>query len=148
MASSVKHSAATDTLFMGQCLAKSRKRIVAASAARSKPERMRKKREDGVAGMGPGGLLGGNGGSRTPALVSLRGGPPPRAGEACGSNSCSFSVNSYATIENATPLPKACLEEAENGLDGHPGWNGAVRGIARRNEFPAAHRLHRAIIKS
>jgi len=45
-----------------------------ANPARSNPAKMRNSREEGTVGMGPGGLLGGNDGSRTPVPVSLRGG--------------------------------------------------------------------------
>src|SRR5204862_6896482 len=75
-------------------LANSRNRIAAASPARSNPAKTRNSREEGTVGMGPGGLLGGNGGSRTPIPVNLRAGPPPRAEEACGSSSYSFSTKS------------------------------------------------------
>jgi len=55
---------------------------------------MRKIREEGTAGIRSGSLLGGIGGSRTPILVRLRGGPLPRVEQACGSSSNSFSANS------------------------------------------------------
>ena len=42
----------------------------------------------------PGCLLDGTGGSSTPAPVIFRGGPPVREEDACGSGSCSHSVNS------------------------------------------------------
>jgi hypothetical protein len=61
---------------------------------RSSPERIRKNREEGTTGMGPGGLFGGTGGSSTPIPVNFRGGPPPRAEEACELSSNSFSANS------------------------------------------------------
>ena len=48
----------------------------------------------GRGGDWPGGLLGGNGGSETPIPARLRGGPPPRVEEACGSSSNSFSAKS------------------------------------------------------
>ena len=48
----------------------------------------------GIKGIGPRGFFGGTGGSRMPKPVSLRGGPPPRREEACGSGSRSFSLNS------------------------------------------------------
>ncbi|MGH9676132.1 MAG: hypothetical protein ACRD36_03440, partial [Candidatus Acidiferrum sp.] len=43
---------------------------------------------------GPTGPLGGPGGSSTPAIVDLRGGPPDREDEASGSNSKGNSWNS------------------------------------------------------
>jgi hypothetical protein len=60
---------------------------------------MRQSKLVGAAGMGPGGLLGGTGGSRTPMPVCFRGGPLPRANDACGSGSDSYSVNSYGTLK-------------------------------------------------
>jgi len=64
---------------------------------------MRQSKLVGAAGIGPGALLGGNGGSKTPIPVRLRGGPPPRAEAGCGSSSNSFSAKSQGTVENATP---------------------------------------------
>src|SRR6266446_3105845 len=75
-----------DVFAIGQCIANNRKRMAAASPARSNPAKTRKSKEEGTVGMGPGGLLGGMGGSRTPIPARLRGGPPPRAEEACGSS--------------------------------------------------------------
>src|SRR6266851_2622515 len=49
--------------------------------------------------------------------------------------------------ENATPLPKNCLEKPEDNLDGDPGRDGAARGIMRRHKFPAANGPLRAFIK-
>jgi hypothetical protein len=51
-------------------------------------------REEGTLGIGPGGRFGGNGGSRIPIPLNLRGGPPPRAEEASGSSSNSLSGKS------------------------------------------------------
>src|SRR6266550_2034374 len=76
-----------------QRLASSRRRIAAASPMTSNAAAMRH---------GPGGLLGGNGGSKTPISVRLRGGPPPRVEEACGSSS--FSANSFLKSCDVTPL--------------------------------------------
>src|ERR1700674_1498361 len=96
------------TSTIGQCLANSRKRMALASPARINPAKIRKSREEGIVGMGPGGLLGGNGGSRTPTPVRLRGGPPPRTEETCGSRSGPDSVNSYGIRSHATPRQNAC----------------------------------------
>jgi len=49
--------------------------------------------------------------------------------------------------ENATPFQKYCLEEPKDRFDGDPVRDGAVRGILRRHEFPAANGLLRAFIK-
>jgi hypothetical protein len=48
----------------------------------------------GARGIGPTGFFGGKGGSSTPIPEDLRGGPPERPDEACGSGSCSHSLNS------------------------------------------------------
>src|SRR6266571_716992 len=122
------------------------KRIAAASPARSSPARIRNIKEAGVVGMGPGGLFGGTGGSSTPATVNLEGGPPPRAEDACGSGSCSYSVNSQPTTENGTAPPPTCLEQPEHGLDGDPGGNRAVRRVPCRHKFPASNGLRGAPI--
>ena len=45
--------------------------------ARSNPAKTRNSREEGSVGMGPGGFLGGNGGSNTLIPARLRGGPLP-----------------------------------------------------------------------
>ncbi len=74
--------------------AKSKNNVPAARPMRSKPAKMRKSNEAGIAGMGPGGRLGGTGGSRMPMPVRLPGGPPERAEENAGFNSNSFSANS------------------------------------------------------
>ena len=58
---------------------------------------MRRNTDAGAAGIGPGGRLGGTGGSRIPMPVDLRVGPPYRAEEDAGSSSNSFSANSYGT---------------------------------------------------
>src|SRR5436853_1484143 len=44
-----------------------KKSVVAAMPASTIPATIRNIRKDGTAGMGPGGILGGNGGSKTPA---------------------------------------------------------------------------------
>src|SRR5882762_4416809 len=77
-----------------QRLASSWRRIAAASPASSNAAAMRQNKLVGAAGIGPGSLLGGNGGSKTPIPVRLCGGPPPRVEEACGSSSNSFSAKS------------------------------------------------------
>src|SRR6267143_5594808 len=118
------------------------------STASSNVAAMRQSKLVGAAGIGPGALLGGNGGSKTPIPVRLRGGPPPRAEAGCGSSSNSFSAKSQGTVENATPWLKNCLEKAEDSFDGDPGRNGAARGIMRRHKFPAANGLPGAFIKS
>ena len=69
---------------------------------------MRNTREAGKAGIGPGGRLGGTGGSRTPMPVSLWGGPPERAEEDAVSGSNSFSANSYG-IEKSYLLRERCV---------------------------------------
>src|SRR5438477_11746433 len=98
--------------------------------------------------MEPGGLLGENGGSRPPAPVNLRGGPPPRAGDASGSSSNSFSAKWYGMSKNATPTQENCLEEAEDRFDRDPRRHGSAHVIMRRNKFPAANGLRRALIQS
>jgi hypothetical protein len=60
---------------------------------------MRQAKLVGAAGIGPGGLFGGTGGSSMPMPVCFRGGPPPRANDACASGSDSYSVNSYGTLK-------------------------------------------------
>src|SRR2546421_458513 len=95
------------------------------SPASSNAAAMRQRKLVGRAGIAPGDC-GGNGGSKTPIPVRLRGGPPPRAEEACGSSSYSFSAKSKGTVENATRLVKNGLEQAEDSLDDHPGRNGAA----------------------
>jgi len=45
---------------------------------------MRRNKEAGAAGIGPGGRPGGTGGTRTPMPVSLLGGPPECAGRSFG----------------------------------------------------------------
>src|SRR6266446_3967121 len=85
-------------------MAKSKKKSAVARPASTTPATVRNNKEEGTAGMGPGGLLGGNGGSRTPTPVNLRGGPPPRTEEACGSSSHSFSAKSYATSKKSYSL--------------------------------------------
>ena len=77
-----------------QRLAKSKNKIPAAKPKRSTPPNMRRNSDAGTAGMGPGGRLGGTGGSRIPMPVNLRGGPPERPEEDAGSSSNSFSANS------------------------------------------------------
>src|SRR5207302_4935998 len=76
-----------------QRLASSRRRIAAASPMTSNAAAMRQSKLVGAAGIGPGGLLGGNGGSKTPIAARVGGGPRPRVEEACGSSSYSFSAN-------------------------------------------------------
>src|SRR5438552_2730398 len=129
-----------------QRLPSSRRRIAAASPV-SNAAAMRQSKLVGAAGIGPGGLFGGNGGSKTPIPVRLGGGPPPRVEEACGSSSCSFSANSQGTAENATPLLKDCLEQAEDSFDDDPGRNHAARGVMRRHKLPAANGLRGAFIQ-
>jgi hypothetical protein len=77
-----------------QRLAKSKNKIPAARPKRSTAPSMRRNSDAGTAGMGPGGRLGGTGGSRIPMPVNLRGGPPDRLEEDAGSSSNSFSANS------------------------------------------------------
>src|SRR5205823_3486855 len=67
--------------------------------------------------------------------------------EACGSSSYSFSANSQGTVENATPLLKDCLEQAEDSFDDDPGRNHAARGVMRRHKLPAANGLRGAFIQ-
>ena len=59
-----------------QRLPSSRRRIAAASPVSSNAAAMRQSKLVGAAGIGPGGLFGGNGGSKTPIPVRLGGGPP------------------------------------------------------------------------
>src|SRR6266699_7094148 len=124
------------------------KRIAAASPARSSPARIRNIKEAGVVGMGPGGLFGGTGGPSTPATVNLEGGPPPRAEDAYGSGSCSYSVNSYPTTEKWYCVAAYRLEQPEDGFDGDPGGHRAVRRVPCRHKFPASNGLRGAIIEA
>jgi len=73
---------------------------MAARPASSNPAAMRQSKFVGAEGIGPSGRFRGRGRSRTPAPVNLRGGPPPRADEACGSNSGSYSVKSCGMKRN------------------------------------------------
>ena len=109
---------------------------------------MRQSKLVGEEGIGPSGRFGGLGGSSTPMPVNLRGGPPPRADEACGSNSGSYSAKSCGMKLNVTPTPAKRLEEPEYRFDRHPSRNGATRRIECRHEFPAANGLHCSIIES
>ncbi len=121
---------------------------MAARPASSTAAAMRQSKLVGAEGIGPSGRFGGRGGSSTPMPVNLRGGPPPRADEACGSNSGSYSAKSCGMKLNVTPSRAERLEQPEHRFDGHPAWHGASRCIQRRHEFPAANSLHGAVIES
>lgn len=83
--------------------AKSKNKIPATRLKRSTPPSRRSNSDVGAAGMGPGGRLGGTGGSRIPMPVNLRGGPPERLEEDAGSSSNSFSANSYGIEKMLLP---------------------------------------------
>src|SRR6267378_1790109 len=100
--------------------ANSRKKMTAAMVASSNAAAMRQSKVVGAEGIGPSGRFGARGGSSTPMPVNLRGGPPPRAGEACGSNSDSYSAKSCGMKLNVTPVPAKRLEQPEHRFDGHP----------------------------
>ena len=121
---------------------------MAAMLASSTAAAMRQSKLVGAEGIGPSGRFGGRGGSSTPMPVYLRGGPPPRADEACGSNSGSYSAKSCGMKLNVTPIPGRRLEEPEHRFDRHPSRNGASRRVQRRHEFPAANGLHGPVIES
>src|ERR1700676_828912 len=93
-------------------------------------------------------------GSSTPIPVDLRGGPPRRAEDACGSSSSSHSRNSYG-IEKCYRLPSIAFklnavasEQPKDGFDGDPRGHGVLRSVPRWNELPAAHRLHGALVEA
>ncbi len=121
---------------------------MAARPASSNPAAMRQSKLVGAEGIGPRGRFGGLGGSITPMPVNLRGGPPPCADEACGSNSGSYSAKSCGMKLNVTPMPAERLEQPEHRFDGHPGRHGTSRCVQRRHEFPAANGLHGPVIES
>ena len=121
---------------------------MAAITARSNAAAMRQSRLVGEEGIGPTGRLGGLGGSSKPMPMNLRGGPPPRADEACGSNSGSYSAKSCGMKRNVTPMPAKRLEQPEHGFDRHPRRHSAARRVECRHEFPAANGLHCAFIES
>ncbi len=104
---------------------------------RSSPERIRKNREEGSIGMGPGGLLGGTGGSR--ATAARRGGLRAKFKFVFG--------ELVRHGQNATPWIKNCLEQPEDRLNCDPCRNGAACRITCRHEFPAANGLCRALIE-
>ena len=78
---------------------------MAAITASSNAAAMRQGKLVGEKGIGPSGRFGGRGGSTTPTPVNLGGGPPPRADEACGSKSGSYSAKSCGMKLNVTPVP-------------------------------------------
>ena len=102
---------------------------MAARPASSTAAAMRQSKLVGAEGIGPSGRFGGRGGSSTPMPVNLRGGPLPRAEEACGSSSGSYSEKSYGMKLNITPLPAERLEQSEHRFDGHPSRDSAARRI-------------------
>ncbi len=93
---------------------------MAVMLASSTAAAMRQSKLVGEEGIGPSGRFGGCGGSRTPIPMNLRGGPPPRADDACGSNSGSYSAKSCGMKLNVTPMPAKRLEQPEHRLDRHP----------------------------
>ncbi len=121
---------------------------MAARPASSTAAAMRQSKLVGAEGIGPSGRFGGLGGSSTPMPVNFGGGPPPRADEACGSNSGLYSAKSCGMKLNVTPMPAKRLEQPEHRFDRHPSWHGASRCVQRRREFPAANGLHGSIIES
>src|ERR1700687_3122536 len=128
--------------------ANSKKNIMAAITASSNAAAIRQIKPVGEEGIGPSGRFGGLGGSSTPMPVSLRGGPPPRADEPCGSNSGSYSAKACGMKLNVPPTPAKRLEEPEYCFDRNPSRNGAARRVECRHEFPSANSLHGAIIES
>jgi hypothetical protein len=73
--------------------------------ASSNAPAMRQSKLVGEEGIGPSGRFGGRGGLRTPMPVNLRGGPPPRTDEACGSKSGSYAAKSCGMKLHVTPMP-------------------------------------------
>ena len=121
---------------------------MAVMPASSTPAATRQSKLVGAEGIGPTGRFGGRGGSRTPMPVNLRGGPPPRADQACGSKSGAYSANSCGMKLNVIPMPAKRLEQAEHRFDGHPSRHRASRRVQCRHKFPAANGLHGPIIES
>ena len=121
---------------------------MAVMPASSNAAAMRQSKLVGEEGIGRSGRFGGLGGSRTPMPVNLRGGPPPRADEVCGSSSGSYSAKSCGMKLNVTPVPAERLEQPEHCFNRHPGRHRASRRVQRRHEFPAANGLHGPILES
>lgn len=121
---------------------------MATMPASNKAAAMRRSKLVGAEGIGPSGRLGGLGGSSTPIPLNLRGGPPPRVEDACGSSSGSYSEKSYGMKLNTTPMHAERLEEAEDCFDRHPRGDGTARRVQGRHKFPAANGLHGAFIES
>jgi hypothetical protein len=74
-----------------------------AMPARIIPASNRFRKDAGRAASGPGGRLGGPGGSSTPIPIDLRGGAPIRAEDDCGSSSSSQSRKWYGIRKDYAP---------------------------------------------
>lgn len=122
--------------------------------AKINPANNRIRKDAGRPARGPGGLLGGPGGSSTPIPVDLRGGPPMRAEEVCVSNSSSQCRNSYGILKcyrrrrSASSATCIASEQAEDCFDGDPRGNGALGSVSRRNKFPATHSFNGALVQA
>jgi hypothetical protein len=119
-----------------------------------RPANNRFRKDAGSAANGPAVLFGGPGGSSTPILVDLCGGPPLRAEDACGCSSSFHSWNSYGIkkcyrwLSMAFKLNAVDLEQAKDGFHSDPRGHGMLCSVACRDEFPSAHGFHRALIQA
>ena len=133
-------------------LPKSANKTNSTRPARISPASNRPRKDAGKAASGPGDLFDGPGGSSTPIPVDLRGGPPRRAEDACGSNSSSHSRNWYGTQKCyrlpciAFKLDAVASEQAKHRFDGDPRAHGTLRSVARWSKFPTAHSFYGALI--
>ena len=67
--------------------------------------------------------------------------PQFRTRNRAGSGEWQVGSRSFESSEND-------LEKAEDRFDGYPSWNGAVEGVVRGDETPAANALYGAIIQA